>query len=68
MKSTFNKLSEPDGRVSHASNTNPDPFTVLVDNADGVCPHQESDIQRCEARKLLGWAAGKQEAAHHPHH
>lgn len=50
------------------SNNNLDPFTALLDNTDGVRPHQESDIQRCEAGKLPCWAARKQEAAHHPHH
>lgn len=53
---------------SFTNNTNFDPFALLTDNTDGVCPHKESDIQRCEARKLPGWAARKQEAAHHPHH
>ena len=47
---------------------NLDCFFARADNTDGVCPHQESDIQRCEARELPGWAAGKQKAAHHSHH
>lgn len=38
------------------------------DNSDGVCPYQEPDLPRCEARELPGGPTRLQKATHHSHH